>query len=146
MRLILLGPPGAGKGTQAQFVTRSLGIPQISTGDILRSEVKEASDLGMKVKRIMDSGGLVSDDLIVSIVKGRLEKDDCKHGFLLDGFPVYGPEENDSRITNDDLDEFHGHSHATEDYPDGIYHYHITDKDPYINGSGYYGSPGTVSN
>ena len=67
-------------------------------------------------------------------------------GFLLDGFPVYGPEENDSRITNDDLDEFHGHSHATEDYPDGIYHYHITDKDPYINGSGYYGSPGTVSN
>ena len=87
MRLILLGPPGAGKGTQAQFVTRSLGIPQISTGDILRSEVKEASDLGMKVKRIMDSGGLVSDDLIVSIVKGRLEKDDCKNGFLLDGFP-----------------------------------------------------------
>ena len=79
MNVVIYGPPGAGKGTQAQFVTSSLGIPQISTGDILRSEVKEASDLGMKVKRIMDSGGLVSDDLIVSIVKGRLEKDDCKN-------------------------------------------------------------------
>ena len=67
-------------------------------------------------------------------------------GFLLDGFPVYGPEENDTKITNDDLDEFHGHSHSTEEYPDGIYHYHITDQDPYINGSGYYGSPGTVTN
>ena len=67
-------------------------------------------------------------------------------GFLLDGFPVYGPEESGSKITNDDLDEFHGHSHPTVDFPDGIYHYHITDKDPYINGSGYYGSPGTVTN
>ena len=66
-------------------------------------------------------------------------------GFLLDGFPVYGPRENAKLVTNDDLDEFHGHKHATADYPDGIYHYHITNNDPYLNGSGYYGTPGTVS-
>lgn len=66
-------------------------------------------------------------------------------GFLLDGFPVYGPIENDKKVTNDQLDAFHGHSHATTDYPNGIYHYHITDADPYINGSGYFGSAGTVS-
>jgi hypothetical protein len=66
-------------------------------------------------------------------------------GFLLDGFPVYGPEENGERVTNSDLDEYHGHNHKTADYPDGIYHYHITDADPYINGSGYFGTPGTVT-
>ena len=70
---------------------------------------------------------------------------DALMGFLLDGFPVYGPMENGSTISNADLDEFHGHSHATADYPDGIYHYHITDQDPYINGSGFYGTPGTVT-
>jgi len=87
MKLILLGPPGAGKGTQAKFVTEYLKIPQISTGDILRAEVKDRTDLGIKVQKIMDSGGLVSDELIVSIVKNRLQKDDCTNGFLLDGFP-----------------------------------------------------------
>ena len=87
MKLILLGPPGAGKGTQAKFVTEYLKIPQISTGDILRAEVKDHTDLGIKVQKIMDSGGLVSDELIVSIVKNRLQKDDCTNGFLLDGFP-----------------------------------------------------------
>ena len=87
MKLILLGPPGAGKGTQAKFVTEYLKIPQISTGDILRAEVKDRTDLGIKVPKIMDSGGLVSDELIVSIVKNRLQKDDCTNGFLLDGFP-----------------------------------------------------------
>ena len=87
MKLILLGPPGAGKGTQAKFVTEYLKIPQISTGDILRAEVKDRTDLGIKVQKIMDSGGLVSDELIVSIVKNRLQKDDCINGFLLDGFP-----------------------------------------------------------
>ena len=87
MKLILLGPPGAGKGTQAKFVTEYLKIPQISTGDILRAEVKDRTDLGIKVQKIMDSGGLVSDALIVSIVKNRLQKDDCTNGFLLDGFP-----------------------------------------------------------
>lgn len=70
---------------------------------------------------------------------------DALMGFLLDGFPVYGPEENGVRVTNSDLDEYHGHSHNTADYPDGIYHYHITDADPYINGSGYFGTPGTVT-
>ena len=70
---------------------------------------------------------------------------DALLGFLLDGFPVYGPEEQEKRVTNDDLDEYHGHSHETKDYPDGIYHYHITDVDPYINGSGFFGSPGTVT-
>ena len=87
MKLILLGPPGAGKGTQAKFVTEYLKIPQISTGDILRAEVKDHTDLGIKVQEIMDSGGLVSDELIVSIVKNRLQKNDCTNGFLLDGFP-----------------------------------------------------------
>ena len=87
MKLILLGPPGAGKGTQAKFVTDYLKIPQISTGDILRAEVKDRTDLGIKVQEIMDSGRLVSDELIVSIVKNRLQKDDCTNGFLLDGFP-----------------------------------------------------------
>ena len=87
MKLILLGPPGAGKGTQAKFVTEYLKIPQISTGDILRAEVKDRTDLGIKVQKVMDSGGLVSDELIVSIVKNRLQKDDCTNGFLLDGFP-----------------------------------------------------------
>ena len=67
-------------------------------------------------------------------------------GWLLDGFPVYGPVENGNRITNADLDAYHGHAHATDDYPDGIYHYHITDEDPYLNGSGFFGTPGTVSN
>ena len=66
-------------------------------------------------------------------------------GFLLDGFPVYGPEENNANVTNSDLDEYHGHSHETADYPDGIYHYHVTDADPYINGNGYFGTPGTVT-
>ena len=87
MKLILLGPPGAGKGTQAKFVTEYLKIPQISTGDLLRAEVKDRTELGIKVQKIMDSGGLVSDELIVSIVKNRLQKDDCTNGFLLDGFP-----------------------------------------------------------
>lgn len=71
---------------------------------------------------------------------------DALLGWLLDGYPVYGPVENGQRVSNSDLDDFHGHSHATTDYPDGTYHYHITDADPYINGSGFYGVPGTVSN
>jgi len=70
---------------------------------------------------------------------------DALMGFLLDGFPVYGPMENGNAVSNDDLDEYHGHSHATKDYPEGIYHYHITDQDPYINGSGFYGTPGTAT-
>jgi len=87
MRLILLGAPGAGKGTQAQFICEHFHIPQISTGDMLRAAVKEGSELGLKVKETMNSGGLVSDDLIIALVKERIAQPDCAKGFLFDGFP-----------------------------------------------------------
>ncbi|NMH61361.1 adenylate kinase [Alteromonas ponticola] len=87
MRMILLGAPGAGKGTQAQFLMNKFGIPQISTGDMLRSAIKAGTELGMKAKQVMDEGKLVSDDIIIGLVKERIAQDDCKDGFLLDGFP-----------------------------------------------------------
>ncbi len=87
MRLILLGAPGAGKGTQAQFIREKYGIPQISTGDMLRAAVKAGTPLGIEAKKVMDAGGLVSDDIIIGLVKDRLEQDDCKAGYLFDGFP-----------------------------------------------------------
>jgi adenylate kinase len=87
MRLILLGPPGAGKGTQAQFIKDHWGIPQISTGDMLRAAVKSGSELGKRVKAVMDSGALVSDEIIIALVKERITADDCGPGFLFDGFP-----------------------------------------------------------
>ncbi len=87
VRVILLGAPGAGKGTQAQFMMKKYSIPQISTGDILRAAVKEGSDLGMQVKQVMDAGQLVSDDLIIGLVKERIAHKDCANGFLFDGFP-----------------------------------------------------------
>ncbi|MEH3087545.1 MAG: adenylate kinase [Xylophilus ampelinus] len=87
MRLILLGAPGAGKGTQATFICQKYGIPQISTGDMLRAAVKAGTPLGVQAKSVMDAGALVSDDLIINLVKERLEQDDCSNGFLFDGFP-----------------------------------------------------------
>ncbi len=87
MRIILLGPPGAGKGTQAQFIKDALGIPQISTGDMLRAAVGSGTDLGARVKAVMDSGALVSDKIIIDLVKERIQADDCAKGFLFDGFP-----------------------------------------------------------
>ena len=87
MRLILLGAPGVGKGTQAQFITEAYGIPQISTGDMLRQAIKDQTPLGLEVKGVMDRGELVTDDIIINLVKERLQQDDCQEGFLFDGFP-----------------------------------------------------------
>lgn len=87
MRVILLGAPGAGKGTQAQFMTSKYSFPQISTGDMLRAAVKEGSELGALVKEVMATGGLVTDDIIIALVKERISQPDCENGFLLDGFP-----------------------------------------------------------
>ncbi len=87
MRLILLGAPGAGKGTQAGFIKDKFNIPQISTGDMLRAAVKEGTPLGLAAKKIMDEGGLVSDDIIIGLVKDRLKQPDCANGYLFDGFP-----------------------------------------------------------
>lgn len=87
MRLILLGPPGAGKGTQASFLTTHFDIPQIATGDMLRAAVKAGTPLGLEAKKVMDAGQLVSDEIIIGLVKDRLAEGDCKHGYLFDGFP-----------------------------------------------------------
>ena len=87
MRLILLGPPGAGKGTQAAFVTRKYGIPQISTGDMLRAAIKAGTPLALGVKKVIDAGQLVSDDIIMRLVRERLSEPDCANGYLFDGFP-----------------------------------------------------------
>ena len=107
MRIILFGPPGCGKGTQATFISEALAIPHLSTGDMLRSAVSSGSEIGLKAKNIMESGGLVSDQIVLSIVEQRIAKDDCEKGFILDGFPrtVNQADKLDSLLsTNNKLD------------------------------------------
>ncbi len=87
MKLILLGAPGVGKGTQAKYIVEQYGVPQISTGDMLREAIRDGTELGKKVKAVMDSGALVTDEIILDLVKERIAKDDCKNGYLFDGFP-----------------------------------------------------------
>lgn len=104
MRLILLGGPGAGKGTQATFITEKFGIPQISTGDMLRAAVKAGTPLGLEAKKIMDTGGLISDEIITGMVKDRVQEADCENGYLLDGFPRTIPQADAMRDLGIDID------------------------------------------
>ena len=104
MKLILLGPPGAGKGTQAKYVCERYGIPQISTGDMLRSAISEGSELGKRVKSIMDAGELVSDSLIIELVNSRIKADDCANGFLFDGFPRTIPQAQALQVAGTNID------------------------------------------
>src|SRR3954462_15930806 len=104
MRLILLGPPGAGKGTQANFIREKFAIPQISTGDMLRAAVKAGTPVGVAAKKVMDAGQLVSDDIIIGLVKERLKQPDCAKGYLFDGFPRTIPQAEAMKAANVDLD------------------------------------------
>ena len=104
MRIILLGPPGAGKGTQAQFIKERLQIPQISTGDMLRAAIESGNELGSRVKAVMDSGALVSDEIIIDLVKDRIAQPDCANGFLFDGFPRTIPQADAMRAAGVEID------------------------------------------
>jgi adenylate kinase len=104
MRLILLGAPGAGKGTQATFIKQKFNIPQISTGDMLRAAVQAGTPLGIEAKKVMDAGGLVSDDIIIGLVKDRLKAPDCANGYLFDGFPRTIPQADAMKDAGVDID------------------------------------------
>ena len=104
MKLILLGAPGAGKGTQAQFIREKFGIPQISTGDMLRAAVKAGTPLGVEAKKVMDAGGLVSDEIIIGLVTDRLQQEDCRSGYLFDGFPRTLPQAEAMKVAGVALD------------------------------------------
>lgn len=104
MRLILLGAPGAGKGTQAKFICEKYGIPQISTGDMLRAAIKAGTPLGIEARKVMDAGNLVSDNIIIGLVKDRLLQDDCKAGYLFDGFPRTLPQAEAMKVAGVALD------------------------------------------
>jgi len=104
MRIILLGAPGAGKGTQAQYLTSHYSIPQISTGDMLRAAVKAGTPLGIEAKKVMDAGGLVSDEIIIGLVKERVAQSDCENGYLLDGFPRTIPQADAMKDNHIDVD------------------------------------------
>ena len=104
MKIILLGAPGAGKGTQAQFIMKKLNIPQISTGDMLRAAIQEKTELGIKAQTVIDRGDLVSDDIILGLVQQRISRPDCKNGFLLDGFPRTLAQANGLKEINIDID------------------------------------------
>ncbi len=104
MNLIILGPPGAGKGTQATFIASEFNIPHISTGDMLREAIKKGTNLGQKAKEVMDAGNLVSDDLIIELVKERISESDCSQGFLFDGFPRTIPQAEALEVNNIQID------------------------------------------
>ena len=104
MKVILLGAPGAGKGTQANFIKEKFGIPQISTGDMLRAAIKAGTPLGISAKKVMDAGGLISDDIIINLVKERIKEADCANGFLFDGFPRTLPQAQAMKDANINID------------------------------------------
>ena len=144
MKLILLGAPGAGKGTQAQYIVEKYGIPQISTGDMLREAIREGTELGKKVKSVMDAGALVTDDIILDLVSERIQKDDCSKGYLFDGFPRTIPQAQALTSQKTDIDcvieinvpneEIVARLSGRRLHPASGRVYHITNNPPIVEG------------